>query len=237
MKAFCKYLLALGLALSTLAATASPTAPKSGVDYLTLENPLPAETGKKVEVIEFFGYFCPHCYTLDAALAKWAEKHKRDVTFKRVHVRFNDNMALQQRLFFTLSAMGKLDIPIHNQLFDAVQVKRTPLRNEKQIADFVQKNGIDRQRFLEMYNSFTVQSLCDGAVKMQSDYKIDAVPTIVIDGRYVTSLAIVSEGNNLRGTEKEAQIAMMQVMDNLIAQILKERKSQQKPAAKNRKKK
>ncbi len=232
MKMFCRFLLALGLCFATGLATASPDAPQNGVDYLTLEKPQPTDTGKKVEIIEFFGYFCSHCYAFDSALIKWVEKQNRNIAFKRVHINFNDNMALQQRLFYTLSAMGKMTNALHHKIFDAVQVKRTKLRNETQIADFAQTNGIDRQKFLEMYRSFTVQSLCDGAVQMQSAYKIDGVPTIVIDGRYVTSLAIVSEGNKFSGTEEQAQAMTMKVMDNLVARILKERQGTPKKTAK-----
>jgi thiol:disulfide interchange protein DsbA len=228
MKTFSRFLLVLGLCVTTALATASPDAPLNGVDYLTLEKPLPANAGKKVEVIEFFGYFCSHCHAFDATLIKWMEKHDRDVAFKRVHINFNDNMALQQRLFYTLSAMGRMTNSLHHKIFDAIQVKRTRLRNETQIADYVQKNGIDRNKFLEMYRSATVQSLCDDAVRMQSAYQVEGVPTIVIDGRYVTSLAIVSEGNNFSGTEDEAQVMTIQVMDNLVARILKERQENQK---------
>jgi len=223
MKHFFRVFLVICFGLTASLAIASPDNPKNGVDYLTLEKPLPADAGKKVEVIEFFGYFCSHCYSFDGALVKWMGKHSHDVAFKRVHINFNDNMALQQRLFYTLSAMGKMTNSLHHNIFDAIQVKRTRLRNETQIADYAQKIGIDRNSFLETYRSFTVQSLCDGAVQMQSAYQIDGVPTIVIDGRYVTSLAIVSEGNNFSGTEEQAQIMTMRVMDNLVARILKER--------------
>lgn len=228
MKPFFRLFLAIGLCTATCLAAASPSSPRNGIDYLTLEKPLPTEAGKKVEVIEFFGYFCSHCHAFDTSLSKWAEKQNRNVAFKRVHVKFNDNMALQQRLFYTLSAMGKMTNSLHHKIFEAIQVQRIPLRNEKQIADFVQKNGIDRNKFLEMYRSFTVQSLVDGAIQMQSAYQIEGVPTIVIDGRYVTSLAIVSEGNKFTGTEEEAQVMTMQIMDYLVTRILKERQEQQK---------
>ena len=69
---------------------------------------------------------------------------------------------------------------------------------------------------------------------MQSAYQIDGVPTIVIDGRYVTSLAIVSKGNHLSGSEEEAKTMTLQVMDNLVARILKERQKQQETPAKKK---
>ena len=45
----------------TLPAFAQTAAPQEGKDYTRLANPVPVETGKKIEVIEFFSYGCPHC--------------------------------------------------------------------------------------------------------------------------------------------------------------------------------
>ncbi|MCM1511635.1 MAG: thiol:disulfide interchange protein DsbA/DsbL [Oxalobacter formigenes] len=236
MKTLSSFLLAIGLIFAAAAASASPDHPVEGTDYLALENPLPAEAGNKVEVLEFFGYFCSHCRSFDAELVPWIKKQRGQVAFKHIHINYNDNMALQQRLFYTLSAMGKMTHALHHGIFDAVQIKRTRLRNESQLADFAQKNGIDRQAFLDMLRSFTVRSLCDGAVQLQTAYGIEGVPTIIIDGRYVTSLGIVSAGNHFDGTEKEAQAMTMKVMDNLVARILKERRESSKAQVKSAKK-
>lgn len=233
MKILRSFLLAAGLGLVAAIAAASPDHPVEGTDYLVLENPQPAEAGGKVEIIEFFGYFCSHCRSFDAGLIPWIKKQRNQVAFRRVHINYNDNMALQQRLFYTLSAMDKLTNALHHDIFDAVQVKRTRLRNESQLADFAQKNGIDRQAFLDMYRSFTVRSLCDGAIQLQNACRIESVPTIIIDGRYVTSLGIVSEGNHFDGTEKEAQAMTMKVMENLVARILKERRENRKTPARS----
>lgn len=233
MKPLRSFFLAIGLTLAAAMAAASPDHPAEGTDYLALENPMPAEAGDKVEILEFFGYFCSHCRSFDTELTPWIKKQRNQVAFRRIHINYNDNMALQQRLFYTLSAMGKMTQDLHHEIFDAVQVKRTRLRNEGQLADFAQKNGIDRQAFLDMYRSFTVRSLCDGAIQLQTAYNIEGVPTIIIDGRYVTSLGIVSAGNHFDGTEKEAQAMTMKVMENLAARILKERRESRKTQAKS----
>lgn len=233
MKTLRSLFLAIGLGLASAMAAASPDNPVEGTDYLLLKDPLPAEAGNRVEVMEFFGYFCSHCRSFDAELIPWEKKQRSQVAFKRIHINYNDNMALQQRLFYTLSAMGKMTHALHHEIFDAVQIKRTRLRNEGQLADFAQKNGIDRQAFLDMYRSFTVRSLCDGAIQLQTACQIEGVPTIIIDGRYATSLGIVSEGNHFDGTEKEAQAMTMKVMDNLVARILKERRENRKQPARS----
>lgn len=214
------WLIAFGLGLASLTAIASPAAPQNGVEYLTLEAPQPTDTGKKVEVIEFFGYFCSHCYSWDPQLKQWAKRQGNNIVFKRVMVRFNDSMLPQQKMFYALSAMGKLE-ELHPRIFQAVQVDRQPLRKDEQVFDFVAKNGVDRSQFIEMYNSFSVESLTRSATQMQALYKVDGVPMIAIDGRFITSPAIVSNGIKQNMSEAELQAATLKVMDALVAKARK----------------
>src|ERR1039457_564874 len=90
----------LSLSLCALAANASPANPVSGTDYRALETPQQTDAGKKIEVTEFFGYFCPHCNSFEPALADWVKKQGDNIVFKRVPIAFSDAMAPQQRLFY-----------------------------------------------------------------------------------------------------------------------------------------
>ena len=213
-------------------AIASPNAPEKNVDYQVLKVPQPTNTGDKIEVIEFFGYFCPHCYAFDTALTNWARKNKKNVVFKRVAVNFSESMALHQRMFYTLSAMDVLTNELHHTIFDAIQVQRLGLRSDEQIFDFVEKNGVDRKKFVEMYNSFYVQMLGNKAVEMQSTYEIEGVPMIVINGKYLTSPAIVSSGNKMDLSEQEMHTQTLKVMDALVARSLKEKPAHRKTSRK-----
>lgn len=212
-------------------AIASPSHPQKNVDYQMLKVPQPTHTGNKIEVIEFFGYFCPHCYAFDTSLTDWARKNKKNVVFKRVAVKFSESMTLHQKMFYTLSAMDELTNELHHKIFDAIQIQRLPLRTDEQIFDFIEKNGIDRKKFIEMYNSFYVQMLGNKAVEMQSTYEIEGVPMIVVDGRYLTSPAIVSSGNDMDLSEEEMHVQTLKVMDVLVNKALKEKPSARKPAA------
>ncbi len=214
---------------------ASPSNPQKNVDYQMLKVPQQTHSGDKIEVIEFFGYFCPHCYAFDTTLTNWARKHKKNVVFKRVAVKFSESMALHQKMFYTLSAMDELTNELHHKIFDAVQIQRLPLRTDEQIFGFIEKNGIDRKKFTEMYNSFYVQMLGNKAVEMQTAYEIEGVPMIVIDGKYLTSPAIVSSGNDVDLSEEEAHAQTLKVMDALVGKALKERSSAKKPGTSKKK--
>lgn len=228
MKFFSRWIALMSLGLMAFAAFASPSAPVKNVDYQVLSTPQSTDTGNKVEVIEFFGYFCPHCYAFDTSLTNWARKHKKDVVFKRVVVKFSESMALHQKLFYTLSAMDVLTNELHHKIFDAIQIQHVSLRTDDQIFDFIEQHGIDRKKFMEMYQSFYVQVLCDKAVEMQSSYEIEGVPMIAIDGKYLTSPAIVSSGNNMDLSEEEMHRQTLKVMDALVRQAKKGKTAQRK---------
>src|SRR5476649_1771993 len=107
---FLKYLVsALTLSAATLtalSASASPADPKNGVEYKVLPAAQPTDAGKKIEVTEFFAYYCPHCYAFEPALEAWVKKQGENIVFKRVHVQRDDNVLPQKKLFFTLDALG-----------------------------------------------------------------------------------------------------------------------------------
>lgn len=209
-----------GLSLVAAAVSATPTAPQAGVEYQVLKRPQPVEGGKKIEVIEFFGYFCPHCYALEPLLAEWVKKQGDNISFKRIHVNFHE-LVPQQKLYFSMEAMGKAD-EYHMKAFQAFHVNRNRLQTDADIMDFVSKSGLDKQKFTDVYNSFSINSKLSRATQLASAYQIDGVPSIAIDGRYVTS-PVMAVATMSRVTEEVQNRAAIQVLDFMIAKIQKER--------------
>ena len=215
----------LGLSLGLIAASAqaTPAAPVNGTEYRTLDKAQATEAGKKIEVTEFFWYSCPHCNVFEPALEEWIKKQGDNISFKRVPVAFRDSFQPQQRLYYALEALGKVD-ELHKKVFHAIHAERKPLDSEAAIADFVASHGVDRKKFVDAYNSFGVQAKLKRAMLLQEAYKIDGVPLVAIDGRFLTSPSIVgaSLGNQ---PENVLQASTLQVMDFLIARAVKEHKS------------
>jgi thiol:disulfide interchange protein DsbA len=211
-------LLATVLAAST--AFASPTDPKSGVEYVTLAQPQPVQaTGKKVEVIEFFMYHCPHCNALEPQLEQWVKKQGDNIVFKRVHLPSSGPNDPEAHLRLTLEALGKAE-EFQPKVFKAWHVDHLRLNTDAAIIDWASKNGIDRNKFLEAWNSFGVTTKLRRLPQITTDYKVDSVPTIVIDGKYQTSPATVY--NSVKTQNEPAQFqATLQVMDALVAKAAK----------------
>jgi thiol:disulfide interchange protein DsbA len=210
------FLAVVGMAATT--AFASPTDPKLGVDYVNLATPQPTQVvGKKVEVIEFFMYHCPHCNVLEPFLADWVKKNGDKVTFKRVHMPFRGANDPEAHLYLTLEALGKLD-EMHPKAFKAMHVDRINLGNEQTSLDWAVKNGIDKTKFLDAWNSFGVMTKLKRLPSVLAAYKVDSVPTLIIDGRLMTSPAVVDAGN--KGMNEAAlSKATIEVLDNVVKKV------------------
>lgn len=203
------------LGFLSLHVSASPTEPVEGVEYTRLSQIQPTDSGKKIEVLEFFWYNCPHCFAFEPQLAEWVKKRGDTIVFKRVPVGFRESFVPQQKLYYALEAMGKLDT-VHRAVFDAIHVQKLKLDKEEAIIDFVEKQGVDRKKFLDVYHSFSVQAKVARVAQLQVAYNIESVPTVAIDGRYITSPSLV--GANMRGASDHAMhAAALQTMDALIA--------------------
>lgn len=217
-------LAAISLSVAAFAAQASPANPQNGVDYRTLDKAQQTDSGKKVEVTEFFWYSCPHCYSLETALVEWVKKQGDNISFKRVPIAFRASFVPQQKLYYALEVLGKVE-EMQPKVFRAIHVERQSLDTDESIAEFVAKQGIDKKKFTDVYNSFAVQTKVRRAAQLQEAYRVDGVPMLAVAGRYITSPSIV--GASLK-TNSEALLhaGTTQVLDWLVAKAAKENGAQ-----------
>jgi len=159
-------------------------------------------------------YHCPHCNALDPVLADWVKKNSDKIVFKRMHL--GDDP--QAKAFYTLEAMNVTNL--HEKLFYAIHVEHNRLNTDAALLDFVVKNGVDKAKYLEAFNSFGVQTKVKRGQQVAAQYKLDSVPALVIDGKYTTSPAVA--GHGLTSTPA-AHAAMFAVVDSLVAKSLQER--------------
>jgi len=169
----------------TLAARAQG-APVEGRDYARLAQPLPMPATGKVDVVEFFGYWCPHCNSFEPTLEAWVRKLPADVAFRRMPVAFSAPQEPYAKIYFTLEAMGLLE-QMHRKVFAAIHVQRQRLDKDSEILAFMTANGVDAGKFSETFKSFTVASKFKQARQLAEAYRIDGVPTLGIHGRFFTS--------------------------------------------------
>ncbi len=155
-----------------------------------------SSSGDKVVVEEFFWYGCPHCSTFEPYLKAWEKTKPADVEFARVPAIFRPDWEVQARVYYALDNMGKVD-DIHEKIFTAIHKNKKRLDNKDSLIDFIVENGVDREKFLEEYNSFAVDGLVRKAKKKIKAYQIQGVPSVVINGKYLTSGSMAGSYDNM----------------------------------------
>lgn len=200
-------------------AFASIAAPVSGVEYTTLAAPQSVPAGKKVEVIEFFMYHCPHCNALNPQLDEWVKKQGDNIIMKRVHFPSTGPNDPEAHLYLTLEAMGKVP-EMQAKIFHAIHVERIRLNTDDAIINWVSKNGIDRAKFLDAWNSFGVQTKMKRANALISAYKVEFAPVLIIDGKYMTGPSMAAASDKSRD-EQQLFRSTLQIADFLVAKAAK----------------
>jgi thiol:disulfide interchange protein DsbA len=219
---FLKFILtAVTLSAVALTASASPTDPQVGTEYKVLKTPQPVDTGKKVEVIEFFDYACPHCAGFDATLNAWVKKQGDNIVFKRVHIGRQGTDLPQEKMFYTLQAMGLLTPELHTKAFNEIHVNHNRMNRDELVFDFVAKQGVDKQKFIDTYRSFGIAGHLRKAMSMMDAYNVEFWPYLAVDGKYVTapSMALANAS-----TEAQLNEAVTQVLDVLVTKAKAEKK-------------
>lgn len=206
-------LLIASAALMFTAAGASAAEPKEGVDWKTLDTPVRSEApGKKVEVVEFFMFTCPHCNALEPRISAWAKANADKIHFRRIHFARNEKDPLA-RAYVTLEAMGTPDIAT-SRLFHAIHAERKRLMREEDVTAVVVSAGVDKAKYESVYKSFGVESKMKRMNTLVGQYKVDSAPTLVIDGRFMTSPSMAGRPGQ---PEDQSQAATLAVADYLVA--------------------
>ena len=185
------------------------TAQQLGTDYTLLSPPQPTENPAKIEVTEFFSYGCSHCAEFNPLLAAWAVRLAPDVSFRKVPVSFGRAAWMNiGKLYYTLEGMGdaaRLDADI----FRAIHSERVNLFDERNQVAWLANKGVDTKKYSELFNSFGMMSKIKRADQMTQSYRIEGVPALVVDGKYLVA-----------GKDFNDQLA---IADKLIAKIRTEK--------------
>lgn len=185
---------AAGSAAAAAADLAAPTLWQEGVNYTRLVPAQPTNVPPgQVEVLEFFWYGCPHCYAIEPVVQSWLKIKPPYVAFSRVHVMWNDSHRSHARLYYTLESLGKLN-ELHGEVFKEIQVNGNTLvagdaaESERIQSAFVKKFGVSADAFKERYHSFPVDTALARADALVQRYRVDAVPTFVVNGKFVADV-------------------------------------------------
>ncbi|MES1981660.1 MAG: thiol:disulfide interchange protein DsbA/DsbL [Pseudomonadota bacterium] len=179
------------LVLALLYLTSAGAQPEAGKDYMLLDQPQPARSGNKIEVIEFFFYGCEHCFKLRPLLNTWLHDHANEVEFVMVPTFFAARFEPMARTFYALQALGQQQ-ELEEPLFNAWNVDKLKLQDEASATDFLAQHGVDRNKFAAAYNSPAVQDKVLQAKRMEKLYGVTNTPSLIVNGKYRVSANVKS---------------------------------------------
>jgi thiol:disulfide interchange protein DsbA len=190
-------LLSLIIVLGSVSAFAA-AAPIKDKEYVLIDPvqpPLDAGNAKRVEVIEFFYYGCPHCYNLQPVLKAWLKNAPKDIEFRRMPTVFRESWLPLTRTFYALEAIGALE-KFHDDIFDAVHKQNANLGDKPVLLDWAGRRGLDVKKLGDAYDSFSVQTKTQRSVQMTRAYGITGTPSMIVGGRYLTAPSMVMNADN-----------------------------------------
>lgn len=181
---------------------------RAEIEYRVIK-PQPV-SGTGIEVIDFFWYGCPHCYNLQPALERWISRKPADVTVRRIPAVLRDSWAPHARIYYTLEALGEVE-RLHQRVYYGYHVEELAMSKPEVVSDWAVRNGIARERWDEAYNSAVVQRKVDEAAKLSRAYSVAGTPSLVVNGRYLTSSSM-SESLN----------GVVMIVDGLVQKVRSE---------------
>jgi len=185
MRAIKKWTLAVCLSLLPLVSLAMEL--QENQQYKVLPDNLATKNDtQQKEVIEFFSYACPACNRVHPGFDEWASKAK-GVDVRRIPVVFHPTWEPLARAYYTAEDLGVLD-KLNSQLFAAIHEKKMDLSSKENIRKIFVENGVKAEDFDAMFDSAKVSAQIEEGKKLLTHYQVMAVPTAVVNGKFVTDL-------------------------------------------------
>lgn len=167
---------------------------QEGVHYERISNDPVGKTADKIEILEFFQYTCPHCYTVEPFVTFLKQRVGDSATVTRVHVVYRPYQRSLARLYYTLQALGRIDSPdrndVHHDIFDMFHRLGQPIVSENDDEsfrlhlEFATSAGIDPEKFTSVYRSPEIDASIKRAQELTRAYKVAGTPTFVVAGKY-----------------------------------------------------
>lgn len=191
--------------------SAAPAGLVEGQNYTVLANPIPQQQAGKVEVLEFFGYFCPHCAHLEPVLSQHARSFKDDTYLRAEHVVWDAGMKPLARLAAAVEMTGQ-QAQANSVIFSAFIDQKINLTDEATLKNWLgQQTAFDGKKVLAAYEAPESQARADKMEELTNTFQITGTPTVIVGGKYEVKFADWQSG--------------MATVDQLIDKVREEQKA------------
>src|SRR5215475_6183646 len=182
------------------------------VDYRVIPKQKLTDT-ERIEVVYFFYYGCSWCYQFESFIGEWLRSKPTDVSFRRIPALRSSKWITLTRVFYTYEALDLLP-RLHAKTFQAFHQDEINLQSEGALFDWVEKQGVDRKRFEEVFHSEAVTERMMNSRALTDAFRVESTPSVAVDGRYLTS-------SGMTGGVAE----LMTTVEELVRMVREERRS------------
>lgn len=154
-----------------------------GAQYVTLDKTVANEP----QVLEFFSFYCPHCYQFEQVWHVSDNIRKnlpKDVKYAKYHVEFLGPLGKQLTQAWAVAIALGVEDKVSPLMFDAVQ-KQQSVQNADDIRKVFIQAGVKGEDYDAALNSFVVKSLVVQQEKAAADMGLQGVPSVFVNGKYM----------------------------------------------------
>lgn len=186
---------------------------KEGKDYRVVEHnsedvlEFTQNSDKKVHIFAFFSYGCPACKLLSGFIDDWNKRKPSYVELHNVPVVFNKGWKYLAQVYYSIESLNATE-KMTPKLFNALQIDKINLLDEKILDSFLEENQIELDKFKSNFNSLSTLKKIELADKLSVDFKIIGTPSYVVytkDKTYCTDLSMAKGSPN----------ALLQILNHL----------------------
>ena len=168
----------------------------SSPKYVQISNQKQTESDKIV-VYEFFWYGCPHCFNIEPTINELESELQKDTVLIKVPVALRDTWENHARAYYALRQMN-LDDDLHEKLFEEIHINSQRLDTRDSLSQFISNEGYSSKKFEELFDSYGTEIRMNKAERLRKKYQITSVPTLIVNGKYMTSGSYVSSFAELK---------------------------------------
>lgn len=155
---------------------------KEGLDYEI------KATNKTVEpeIREFFSFFCSHCFAMEKPFSQMAEFFKGKAKFIVNPVGLiGGDVGVESQKAYAVAINLEIEDELKEELFNRIHVKQDIPEDHDYFAELFESLGVPSEKYEQIYNSFVTQAKVAEYDRHTKEMKIDAVPEIVVNGKYL----------------------------------------------------
>ncbi|RUO58966.1 thiol:disulfide interchange protein DsbA/DsbL [Pseudidiomarina insulisalsae] len=165
---------------------------EEGVHYEVI-----AEQGTdEPEIKEFFSFFCGACYRFEPIAQAMAEKYPN--AFEKSHVSFINykGQGMMMNQAWALAQQLDKEKEISAAIFQRNFAQGNMIGSEEDFAAIFATNGVAKDDFKKMINSFAVRGMANKMDREASNYGVNSTPTFIVNGKYKLIPQGFSESQN-----------------------------------------